>query len=77
LYLGEGWPEKRDWASLDKIHPQRIKSLKEWMEKNKYDGQPKAVLKGVEDLKRWAQEHAQAQARLDAEGSTRLGSTIS
>jgi len=77
LYWGEGWPEKRDWASLDKIHPQRIKSLKEWMEKNKYDGQPKAVLKGVEDLKRWAQEHAQAQARLDAEGSTRLGSTIS
>jgi hypothetical protein len=77
LYWGEGWAEKRDWAFLDKIHPQRIKSLKEWMEKNKYDGQPKAVLKGVEDLKRWAQAHAQEQAKLDIEGSTRLGTTIS
>jgi hypothetical protein len=63
LYWGEGWSEKRDWALLDKIHPQRIKSLKEWMEKNKYDGQPKAVLKGIEDLKRWAQ--AQAQTTVD------------
>jgi hypothetical protein len=46
------------------------------MEKNKYDGQPKAVLKGVEDLKRWAQAHAQEQAKLDTEGSTRSGTTI-
>lgn len=28
-YWGEGWSEKRDWALIDKIHPQRIKSLKE------------------------------------------------
>lgn len=77
LYWGEGWPEKRNWALLDKIHPQRIKSLKEWMEKNNYDGQPKAVLKGVEDLKRWAQAHAQAQAEAEKEESTKFGSTIS
>jgi len=60
LYWGEGWPERRDWALLDRIHPQRIKSLKEWMEKSKYDGQPKAVLKGAEDLRRWAQTQAKA-----------------
>ena len=73
LYWGEGLSEKRDWALLDKIHPQRIKSLKEWMEKNNYDGQPKSVLKGVEDLRKWAQAEAQAQAKLDIEGSQGLG----
>lgn len=67
LFWGEGWPEKRNWALLDKIHPQRIKSLKEWMDKNKYDGQPKAVLKGAEDLRAWAQAHAQAQAQAEAD----------
>ena len=51
LYWGEGRPEKRDSAFLDKIHPQRIKSLRQWMEKNNYDGKPKSVLKGVADLK--------------------------
>jgi hypothetical protein len=61
LYWGEGWAEERDWTLLLKIHPQRFESLKEWMEKNKYDGQPKAVLKGVEDLN----ERAQVQAKID------------
>jgi len=60
LFWGEGWPGKRDWALLDRIHPQRIKSLKEWMEKNKYDGQPRTLLKGAEDLRRWAQAQAKA-----------------
>lgn len=64
-FWGEGWAEKRDWALLDKIHPQRIKSLKEWMGKNEYDGQPKAVLKGAEDLRSWAQAQAQAKAQAD------------
>lgn len=64
-FWGEGWGEKRDWALLDKIHPQRIKSLKEWMEKNEYDGQPKAVLKGAEDLRSWAQAQGQAKAQAD------------
>jgi hypothetical protein len=71
LYWGEGLAEKRNWALLDKIHPQRIKSLKGWMEKNKYDGQPKAV------LKRWAQAHAQAQAEAEKEGSTKFSTIIS
>ena len=77
LYWGEGLAEKRNWALLDKIHPQRIKSLKDWMEKNNYDGQPKAVLKGVEDLKRWAQAQAQAKAETDRDGPTTFGTTIS
>ncbi|KAI5367476.1 Putative NmrA-like domain, NAD(P)-binding domain superfamily [Septoria linicola] len=50
-YWGEGRAEKRDFALLDKIHPGRVKSLREWMEKYKYDGQPKSVLKGLKDLK--------------------------
>ena len=49
-YWGEGKAEKRDWALLDRIHLGRVKSLKEWMVKYKYDGQRVAVLKGVEDL---------------------------
>ena len=60
MFWGEGRAEKRDWALLDRIHPQRIKSLKDWMERNKYDGQPKAVLKGAEDLRRAAQAQASA-----------------
>lgn len=53
-YWGDGLPEVRDKALLDRIHPQRIKSLQEWMEKVQYDGKPRDVLKGVEDLKRVA-----------------------
>jgi hypothetical protein len=55
-YWGEGKPEKRDFALLDRIHPKRIKSLEDWMRQVKYDGQPKAVLKGAEDLRRMAAE---------------------
>ncbi|GCB18977.1 NmrA-like family domain-containing protein 1 [Aspergillus awamori] len=53
-YWGEGRAEHRDFALLDRIHPHRIKSLGEWMNMVCYDGMPKSVLKGVEDLKRAA-----------------------
>lgn len=49
-YWGEGIAEKRNFELLDKIHPARIKSLREWMEKNGYDGRPKSILKGKADL---------------------------
>jgi hypothetical protein len=55
-YWGEGVCERRDFALLDKIHPGRIKSLEEWMQKVGYDGKPRSVLKGIEDLKRAAAE---------------------
>ncbi|KAF2216835.1 hypothetical protein CERZMDRAFT_108750 [Cercospora zeae-maydis SCOH1-5] len=50
-YWGQGKPEKRDFALLDKIHPNRLKSLREWMERHNYDGKHKSVLKGIKDLK--------------------------
>ncbi|KAB8227975.1 NmrA/HSCARG family protein [Aspergillus alliaceus] len=53
-YWGEGLAERRDMALLDRIHPGRIKSLGAWMRLVHYDGQPRNVLKGVEDLKRAA-----------------------
>lgn len=53
-YWGDGMPEVRDKALLDRIHPTRIKSLREWMEKVQYDGKPRDVLKNVEDLRRTA-----------------------
>jgi hypothetical protein len=51
MYWGEGKCEARDKALLDKIHPKRISSLKEWTELVKYDGQRRSVLKGAADLK--------------------------
>jgi hypothetical protein len=48
-YWGEGHAIRRDFVMLDKIHPQRIKSLAEWMKKVGYEGEPKRVLKGMED----------------------------
>ena len=35
---------KRDYALLDRILPQRVKSIGEWMEKVGYDGTPRKVL---------------------------------
>lgn len=61
-YWGEGLPEKRNFALLDKIHPKRIKSLEEWMRRVNYDGTPKSVLKGIEDLKRAAAEMAKGSS---------------
>ncbi|KAI9040681.1 NmrA/HSCARG family protein [Aspergillus affinis] len=53
-YWGEGRAERRNMALLDRIHPGRIKSLGAWMRLVNYDGIPRNVLKGVEDLKRAA-----------------------
>jgi hypothetical protein len=36
---------KRDYGLLDDILPTRVKSVKEWMIKTKYDGKPSQVLK--------------------------------
>jgi len=35
---------ERDYALLDEIHPGRVRSVREWMEKHSYDGKPKKVL---------------------------------
>jgi hypothetical protein len=51
LFWGEGKGADRNMALLDRIHPKRIKSVEEWMRLKQYDGKPKAVLKGVEDLR--------------------------
>lgn len=50
-YWGEGKGVTRDMALLDKIHPQRIKSLEEWMRTVNYDGKRRGVLKGLDDLR--------------------------
>jgi hypothetical protein len=65
-YWGEGHAECRDMALLDRIHPDRIKSLGEWMRKVHYDGQQKNLLKGVEDLKRAAASMQQQQVSSSA-----------
>ncbi|KAJ3869600.1 NmrA family protein [Lentinula novae-zelandiae] len=41
-----------DMNLLDRIHPNRIKSLEEWMRKVEYDGSMKPIMKGPEDLRR-------------------------
>jgi uncharacterized protein YbjT (DUF2867 family) len=38
----------RDYKTLYEIHPQHL-TLKSWMKKNNYDGNPKQVLKDIED----------------------------
>jgi hypothetical protein len=48
-YWGEGRAIKRDLKLLDKIHPQRIKRLAEWMKNTGYNGERRWVLKGLED----------------------------
>jgi hypothetical protein len=40
---------KRDYKLLDDILPTRVKSVREWMEKTKYDGKPASVLKDYRD----------------------------
>jgi hypothetical protein len=51
-YWGEGLGLTRDLALLDRIHPQRIRSLGEWMRRVGYDGKPGSVLKMVEDWRK-------------------------
>jgi hypothetical protein len=43
---------KRDYALLDEILPDRVKSVKEWMELVAYDGKPKRVLKEAVGIRR-------------------------
>ena len=40
---------QRDYKLLDEILPNRVKSVKEWMEKTGYDGKPSSVLKDQRD----------------------------
>lgn len=48
-FWGDGIVGPRDLKLLDRIHPGRIRSLKEWMVKTGYDGKPRPVLKNLED----------------------------
>lgn len=50
-YWGDGITKPRDTAILDRIHPERIKTLAEWMKRTGYNGKRGNVLKMVED---WA-----------------------
>ncbi|TVY64171.1 NmrA-like family domain-containing protein [Lachnellula suecica] len=50
-FWGEGWGADRKYGMLDRIHPTRIRSLAEWMEKVGYVGEGKSVLKNIADLK--------------------------
>lgn len=50
-FWGEGLGADRNFDLLDRIHPNRIKSLAEWMQKTGYDGNRKSILKGIADLK--------------------------
>jgi hypothetical protein len=40
----------RDYALLDRILPDRVRDLEEWMRKTKYDGGPRAFLKDLSDI---------------------------
>ncbi|KAH7143406.1 hypothetical protein EDB81DRAFT_934596 [Dactylonectria macrodidyma] len=50
-FWGEGIVGPRDTQLLDRIHPGRIRSLKEWFIKTGYDGKPRPVLKNLEDFR--------------------------
>jgi hypothetical protein len=41
----------RNYALLDRILPDRVRDLEEWMRKTKYDGRPRSVLKDISDLR--------------------------
>ncbi|KAL5046583.1 hypothetical protein BDW71DRAFT_207375 [Aspergillus fruticulosus] len=51
-YWSEGKGATRDMAFLDRIYPSRIPSLEAWMRMKGYDGRPRSVLKGLDDLRR-------------------------
>ncbi|PQE29308.1 hypothetical protein CJF30_00004343 [Rutstroemia sp. NJR-2017a BBW] len=50
-FWGEGKCVPRDEKMLDRVLPDRIKGLEEWMREVQYDGRRKSVLKGLEDMK--------------------------
>jgi hypothetical protein len=58
-FWGEGVARPRDLQLLDRVLPNRIKSLEEWMRIVQYDGKRRSVLKGIEDLHRQAQLSAE------------------
>lgn len=58
-YWGGGITPARDTAILDRIHPERIRTIAEWMENVKYDGKPRNVLKMVDD---WNTKHGDPAA---------------
>ncbi|GIZ41848.1 hypothetical protein CKM354_000513700 [Cercospora kikuchii] len=60
-FWGQGKAVKRDFALLDKIHPNRLKSLEDWMKRHNYDGKPKSILKGAKDLRDMAAAMQAAQ----------------
>lgn len=60
-FWGQGKAVKRDFALLDKIHPDRLKSLEDWMKRHNYDGKPKSILKGAKDLRDMAAAMQAAQ----------------
>jgi hypothetical protein len=41
----------RDYALLDRILPDRVRDLEEWMRKTGYDGQPRSILKDRGDFR--------------------------
>ena len=41
----------RDYERLDRILPDRVRTLEEWMRKTKYDAQPRPVLKDLTDAR--------------------------
>lgn len=51
-YWSEGKGATRNMELLSRIHPTRIKSLEEWMRLKAYNGQPRAILKGLEDMRK-------------------------
>ncbi|OJZ89042.1 hypothetical protein ASPFODRAFT_57810 [Aspergillus luchuensis CBS 106.47] len=65
-YWGEGRAEHRDFTLLNRIHPNCISSLNDWIRMAKYNGLRKTVLKGVEDLKRSSAAMQQQQAASSA-----------
>ncbi|USP74818.1 uncharacterized protein yc1106_02092 [Curvularia clavata] len=60
-YWSEGLGATRDMKLLDRIHPTRIRSLREWMEKVGYDGKPRGVLKNLGDLRRDKPEESESK----------------
>ena len=54
---------ERDYALLDEIFPERMKTVKEWMERTGYTGERKSVLKDYSDI---AKKMAEAKKKAAA-----------
>ncbi|KAJ4474981.1 NmrA family protein [Lentinula aciculospora] len=62
-YWDNGIDEVADMDLLDRIHPNRLKSLEEWMRRVGYNGRMKPIMKGAEDLR---------QAKMDSKTNSKL-----